>query len=224
MKSVNYDGIEVPLTGSHVVAPIREQILAGVYERPEIDAARALVRDGDRILELGTGMGVVTAILSRAAGPGGAIRTYEANPDMLASAADLFRRNDVINVEAVHGVLVTGGARVRRFHFAEFFPEGSLRLPGSKTGETEVPAFDLAEALADFRPDVLVCDIEGAEAELIPALNLSRLRAVIVELHPRRLSDTEVRSIYDHMLSGGLYPRIEHSGGTVVAFDRFQTR
>lgn len=221
--SINYHGVEVPLTGPHVAVPIREQLFADVYERPEIEAAKALIRKGDRVLELGTGMGVVTAILSRATGSDGVVRTYEANPDMLPPAADLFKRNGVTNVEAIHGVLVTDGAGVRLFHFAEFFPEGSLRQPGSKTGEVEVPAYDLQETLKEFNPNVLVCDIEGAEAELVPALDLSGLRSVVIELHPHRLTDAEIRTIYDHMIADGLYPRIEHSGGTVVAFDRFQT-
>ena len=222
-RFLEYHGVDVPLDGPHVAQIVRDALFGNVYEIPEIEAAEQIVRPGDRILELGTGMGIVTAILARAAGEAGLVRTYEANPEMIAPAAELFRRNAIGNVEARHGVLVPSDPGVRRFNFAEYFPEGSLREPGSKTGDVEVPAYGLKEAMDDFRPDVFICDIEGAEAEIVPALDTSGLRAAVVELHPAHLTDAEIKAIYDHMLADGLYPRIEYSGGTVVAFERIQT-
>lgn len=221
--SIDYHGVDIPLSGTHIAPPIRDQLFDDDYERHEINAAQALIEKGDRILELGTGMGVVTALLSRATGPRGRVLSFEANPHLIAPAAELFRRNSVTNVDAVHGVLVPEEGGTRRFHFAEYFPEGSLRMPNSKLGEIEVPAFNLTEVLSNFRPDILICDIEGAEADLIPAFDVTGLRAAVIELHPHRLSDVEIKAIYDRLIEAGLYPRIEFSAGTVVAFERLQT-
>jgi FkbM family methyltransferase len=219
--SVNVSGIEVSLLDEHIVPEIRRQIYLGEYEVPEITAARKLLRDGDKVLELGTGLGIVTAIIARNVGVSGKIRTFEANPRLLEPARKLFLRNAIHNVEAVHGVLIPGTTEgTRTFHFAKNFPEGSLRLPADAQGAVEVSAIPLAQVISSFRPDVLVCDIEGAEAELIPALDASGLRAAVIELHPHRLSRQEVAAIYDNLARQGLYPMIECSSGTVVAFER----
>lgn len=217
-RSITYRGIDVPLTGDHMIQPVVRQLFGDAYEVPEITALLAVVRPGDQVLELGTGLGIVTALAARAA-QGGKVLTFEANPALIAPAAALFAQNQIGNVEARHGVMTDGpGGGTLTFHLAEYFPEGSLAKKG--VGVIEVPTWSAAETVKDFRPDVLICDIEGAEGDLLPTLDLSRLRAAVIELHPHILSRPAVARIYDHLSRHGLYPAIEHSSGTVVVFQR----
>ncbi len=217
-KRIAYRGITVPLTGDHMIRPVVVQLFSDAYEVPEITALQAVVRPGDRVLELGTGLGIVTALAARAA-QGGKVLTFEANPALIAPAAALFSQNQIGNVEARHGVITDGpGGGTLSFHLAEFFPEGSLAKKG--VGVIEVPTWSAAETVKDFHPDVLICDIEGAEGDLLPALDLSSLRAAVIELHPHILSGTAVARIYGHLFQHGLFPAIEHSSGTVVVFQR----
>jgi hypothetical protein len=65
---------------------------------------------------------------------------------------------------------------------------------------------------------VLVCDIEGAEAELLPAGDWSGLRAAVVELHPQWIGQAGVQAVFDAMQRAGLtyFPRA--SQAKVVTF------
>ena len=84
-----------------------------------------------------------------------------------------------------------------------------------------VPAVQLNDVVAEFKPNVLVCDIEGGELELIPALDASGLRAVLMELHPDRLSGAQLAEIDAALAAHGLHPN--HSsplGGIVILYER----
>lgn len=224
-KSITYHGLSVPMQRPGMSPNIARHLDAGLYEAPEIRGVEAVVRAGDRVLELGAGLGIVTAIAARKAG-GGRVLSYEANPEMVEATRKFLADNGVSNVDLRGAVLspepVQTG-QMMTFYLAASFAEGSLR-GGSEAGgrRVEVPAESLAAIVAEFRPDVLVCDIEGAEAELVPALDAAGLRAAVIELHPDRLARREVARIYSSLAAHGLFPEIENSGGTVVTFSRVE--
>ena len=86
-KTLEYRGLLVPLSGGHVPEPIVAQLLADDYEAPELVGIEGLVQDGDRILELGCGLGVVSGLTSRMA-EGLEILSFEANPNLTDEALD----------------------------------------------------------------------------------------------------------------------------------------
>ncbi len=198
-----------------------EHLVCGIYERPEINGLGRAIRPGDRVLELGVGLGIITALSARAAGPTGRVRAYEANPNLLADTQAFFTANQITTVDLVNAVLVPeANPSPRRFHLAGSFAESSLMGANGRKpqGMVEVRAECLADVLADFRPDVLICDIEGAEAELLSRLPPSSLRAAVVELHPDRLTKAEIQSIHDAMAAQGLVRQEPTPGGTVIYY------
>jgi len=201
---------------------VLDHLIVGKYETPEILGLAQVVRPGDRVLELGAGLGIITALAARAAAPGGRVLAFEANPTLLKDTHDFWAENNIDNVELRHAVLVPENAGTRMFHLAASFAESSLLTPDAKNdqGAVEVPAERLGDVIADFQPDVLLCDIEGAEAELIPALEAPGLRAAVIEFHPDRLPRRDVAEIYDALIRQGLYPEPTAPGGTVVIFTR----
>ncbi|HMO08872.1 MAG TPA: FkbM family methyltransferase [Paracoccaceae bacterium] len=218
-----YHGLTVPLNRTGMNAEIVRAILSHSYEDPEIRGLRRVVRPGDRVLELGSGLGVVTALAARAAAPGGQVLSFEANPGMIPETRAFLQSHGISNVEIRHAVLIPGVApgETRDFHLASSFAVGSL-LGGTGRRSREViavPSEDLNATVAAFAPDVLLCDIEGGEADLIPALDASGLRAVVIELHPDRLSaatlDTIRAALARHGLTADPTP-----GGTVEVFTR----
>lgn len=220
---LRFQGLSVPIRRSGMNPAVVQQIYEGIYERPEIVGLTRIVRPGDRVLELGAGLGIISALAARAAGPEGRVRSYEANPSLLDDTRAFLTANGIVTVDLVHAVLVSDlNPAPRRFHLAESFAEGSLleKEGHDPTRTVEVPADSLAAVLADFRPDVLICDIEGAEAELLPALPQSSLRAVVVELHPNRLSPAQIQSIHDGMAAQGLHRQHPGPGGTVEVYVR----
>lgn len=206
---------------------VLDVLFAGSYERPEIEGLTRAVRSGDRVLELGSGLGIVTALAARAAGTTGRVTAYEANAGLILDTLEFFDLNQITNVDLVNAVLVPeANPAPRRFHLAESFAESSLMGAEGRNpiGMVEVQAECLADVLASFRPDVLICDIEGAEGELLPALPPSSLRAAVVELHPDRLTATQIQSIHDGMAAQGLHRQEPGPGGTVVLYARSEEK
>lgn len=221
--SIDYEGLTVPTQRSGMNREILIHLHDRLYERPEIAGLRRIVRPGDRVLELGSGLGIISALAARMAGPNGRVRSYEANFSLLDHTKAFLAANGMTTVDLVHGVLVNEQSPAPRlFHLAASFAEGSL-LPKSghdKAKTVEVPSESLSAVLADFRPDVLICDIEGAEVELLPSLPPSTLRAAVVELHPNRLTTAQIQSIHDAMAAQGLHRQEPNPGGTVVIYAR----
>lgn len=220
-SELTYEGLRVPIAGGHMTRQNAEAIYYGVYEQPEIRAVRDLVRPGDTVLELGMGIGIVTGIIARTVGPHGRVMTFEANPQLFDPAERLFKANAIANVEIRNGVLSADPqVSTAPFYLAEHYTESGLAAPKGVVQEVEVPVTHIGKLVAHLLPSVLVCDIEGAESDLIPAMDFSGCRAAIIELHPNLLTRQQVAVIYRHLDRHGLVPRIENSSGTVVAFER----
>lgn len=216
--TVVYQGLKVPLDTTLVTGPVLDALWKGVYEGAELRALGALMRPDDRVLELGAGMGVVSGAMARRH-PQSRFLSYEANPSLAPVIRALHQRNGITNVELRSALLAPGGGS-RAFRVHEHFTESSLVADTAQAAVVDVPVDDPAKIFAAFRPDLLLCDIEGGEEELIPVLPLASVRAVVIELHPTITARPGMARIYEALISAGLIPMIEHSSDTVVAFER----
>jgi FkbM family methyltransferase len=215
-----FHGLTVPMQGPHVTKPVWKHVWRGDYEWPELRALSALMRPQDRVLELGLGMGLVSGVLALRQ-PAARFTSYEANPALHERVADLHKQNGITNVEVRSAIVapLSSGA-TRRFQIHRNFTESSLAATAGKVAEVEVPVHDPVAVAAEIRPDLLICDIEGAEEELIPVLPMSGLRAAVIELHPQVVSRAGMARIFRSFLDAGLVPVVEQSSETVVAFER----
>ncbi|MEL6914874.1 MAG: FkbM family methyltransferase [Pseudomonadota bacterium] len=190
------------------------------YEVPELEAGTALLRSGDRMLELGTGLGIVSGILAKRF-PDCQFRTYEANASLLPHIRTLHTANGIENVDVHNAMLEPEPAeQTRPFYMHPYFTEGSIIETERSFEAADVPVLDLNAVIGEFDPTAIMCDIEGAEGIVIPKADLSRVRALILELHPKVLSRPSIKAIFDACSAHGLYPRVEHSSKQVVAFER----
>ena len=63
-------------------------------------------------------------------------------------------------------------------------------------------------------------DIEGAEASLLPMLDLTGLRGVMIELHPQYIGPLGVNAVFRAMMDAGLAYYARGSTQKVVCFRR----
>ena len=219
-KSVEYYGLTVPVSHNQIPRAVIKQLLQNAYEAPEINALTNLINEGDRILELGTGLGIVSGIASQIK-DNITIETYEANPNLIEHIHALHALNGIKNVQ-VNNAMLTPNPTVetRPFHLHQFFPEGSV-IETERTEDTiDVPVQDLNAVISRFSPSVLVCDIEGAEADIFSGADLNGIRAIILEIHPHLISRQAVKQIYDSCIAAELYPVQDLSDALVIAFKR----
>jgi FkbM family methyltransferase len=222
-KPIHYFGLNVPVDRTIMPIEVIRQLLVNDYELAEIKAVKALVSSADRVLEIGTGLGIVSSIAARIASEG-AVLTFEANPSLETNIRALHRLNLIKNVTPCQGTLRARPRQgVETFHLHKNFPESSLIASEESVGTVEVSARALSDVIAEFRPTVLLCDIEGGEAELLATSDLPGVRVVIVEIHPKVIPIAAIRQIFDNLMGQGFCPRVEHTRDQVVAFERVST-
>ena len=160
---------------------------AARYEREELAGALQVVGPEDRVLELGAGLGVVGAVTAKNATPE-RVLSFEANPELIPHIEALHRANGLEDViEVRNQVIVAGPDRPETvtFHLHKSYLGSSLvEAPNRQTRPVEVPTADWDTVLDDFRPTVLILDIEGGELELLRHAKLDGIRAVVIEFHP----------------------------------------
>lgn len=219
-ETIRYHDLSVPVSHDQIPEPVKKQLISNNYEVPEINALKGTIFDGDRILELGTGIGVVSGIASKLR-DNIVIESYEANPNLIEHIQTLHSINNIKNVQ-VHNAILTPNPAVESqpFYLHRYFPEASIVKSEFTKGAVDVPVKDFNLVVSEFSPSVLVCDVEGAEAEIFTGANLSGLRAIILEIHPHLISREAVKQIYDSCTAAGLYPVQEHSSALVVVFTR----
>ncbi len=216
-------GLRIPFDPALIDQKKRRALRRGDYERREIEAVKALVRPEDVVLELGGGLGYMSAFMAHNRKVG-EIHTYEANPALLPYIKQLHAANGVENV-TIHNALLGPRKGKARFHIRENFLASSLEEApqGEKSPVIRVEEIEVENAKAAvkaIRPSFLVCDIEGAEADILPLPDFSGLRGAVIELHPQWIGAAGVRAVFDAMHKAGLtfFPRV--SNKKVVAFLR----
>lgn len=138
------------------------------YKAEQMDCIAAAVETGDTVVNVGGGYGVSTVVAARHVGPSGRVVTFEPAGEVLGPLRETAEMNDVADrVELRHAAIGSPS-----------HPKGTIE------GAEVLPPSALPEC------DVLILDCDGAEAEIVPRLEI-RPRDLVVESHPRYGVDTE---------------------------------
>jgi FkbM family methyltransferase len=183
-----------------------DRINSARYEGDEIAASLALIREGDRVLELGAGIGLVGGVIARNRAVERII-SFEANPDLIPVARALYALNGLQTIELRNQLVLSGPDQPASlpFHIHGSYLGSSLLLGADRAKRTvEIPTADWAGIVADLRPTVLVMDIEGGELALLEHADLSGLRAVILELHPKAYGEDGTAACRKRLRQSGL--------------------
>ncbi|WP_241481138.1 FkbM family methyltransferase [Ruegeria sp. ANG-S4] len=185
--AANFSGLKVPHS-PFMNERRAERINAGRYEATEIHGALAVVKNSDRVLELGAGLGVVGGACALLAQPE-RILSFEANPNLIPHVQELYRLNGVNDrIEVRNQLVVSDSVRAESMTFFlhnSFL--GSSLLPAARktTREVEVPTVAFEDIKSELSPTVLISDIEGGELEFLENADLTGIRAVVIEFHPK---------------------------------------
>ncbi len=213
-------GMRFPKDGRIIQGRIRGALRQESYERKEADAALRNVRAGDVVMELGAGIGFMSTLVATQCKVAH-VHAFEANPHLLPYIRNLHAANGVENVTLHNAILGQGSGSVDFFVRQNLLASSMSPIEDSTVLTTEhVEVRDARTAMAEIAPNVLICDIEGAEVDVIPMFDLATLRAAIVELHPQWIGPEGVNTVFQAFMDAGMAYYARGSLGKVVVFRR----
>ncbi len=208
-------GIYLPLTNDIGFNTLR-WIVNGQYEHGEIDLIRQRIEPADRIMEIGTGLGFISAYCSKIVGSD-QVYSFEANPLNVEMAFRVFKKNNVR--PHLHNALLADCKGM-----IDFPVNRKSRLASSllKTSAeiVQVPQLSLNEIIESIRPNFLIMDIEGAEYDIFRLIRFQTIKKMQVELHPSILGEVKMSEIFDLLRSNGFVVDISMPDGRNFFFKR----
>jgi FkbM family methyltransferase len=224
---------EFELNGITLVVPdtmlnlhLRHKLGTGGYEGNEARSARTRVCKGNRVLELGGGLGYIAAICAQQTGPENVV-TVEANPELLEVARANLDRNGFDQVRIIFGAITGGKGKNETIGFdkRKIFWAGRLANESSHPGRVvNVPALSLPFLLDEVRPHVVIMDIEGAEEQMFDDPWPAYVQSVLLELHPNCYANSVIKQIVDCMSKSNMTYDPTVSRGNVLGFHRVREK
>lgn len=215
------DGVVFPKDRQLISEQVARAIESGRYEQEERKQLRKLLRRGDVVVELGTGLGVVSTVCAMDPRVKH-ITTIEANPALIPYARGVHRLNGVQKkvclINAVAQPAPTEDCVT--FYVRKNF-WGSSTTPGGQVREAlPVRVIDLNEIMTAVAPSILVVDIEGGEADLFDGLDMTTVRHISLEIHRNVLGGIGVAKLFNQLSAAGFHYDPRTSQGRVVTFTR----
>ncbi len=208
--------------GTEFVTPaILKAIESGQYEWQEALAAKRILRPDDRVLELGAGLGFLSSFVQSTT-PVAKYLAVEADARLLAHIRKTHTLNNIQNVELINAA-VTSSPEALSSGYMDFTQNRAFWASGPETEhgvKTRVSTIPFHDIVREQGVNVVLCDIEGGEWELLNEADLSAIRALSMEIHPAITGRKKIASMFDQIHAQGLLYDSTASNGQVVAFTR----
>ena len=181
VKTLTVRGVKVRTARGEIPKTVRSMLFKGTYEAHECDLVERVVRSGDRVLEIGAGIGLVSLVATRLCGEGH-VFSYEANPDL----EPVIRKNYRLNGWAPDLTMraVTSDGRDLPFFRSSNVVSSSVVDRSLAGDRIVVESLAINDLIDEHRPSVVIMDVEGSEVDLLSTADLSRVRTLIAEMHP----------------------------------------
>ncbi|MEJ8474058.1 FkbM family methyltransferase [Roseibium algae] len=186
------------------------------HELPELELILTCLEPEDKVLEIGSGVGMVATTCACICGARN-VTCYEPNPNTI----DVIRRNFDLNglkVDLRVRALTTKKGTVN-FYFSENIVSSSL-IDQAFGGETEVKCDDIGDVVKELQPTTIVMDVEGAEIDLLPKADLSSVKKIVVEMHPNIVGADKIQALHTHLENQGLLYKKDLCRSKVAYFER----
>jgi FkbM family methyltransferase len=176
-------------------------LLFNRHERTEAELVRYIAAPGDRVLELGSGLGFISILCAQICGPQHVV-TVEGNPAMYG----LLKRNLVLNncpLDARLAVVSLDGGPVQ-FQIADSMVSSSL-YQRDDTTQVSTDSISFRALVAEVKPTIIIMDIEGSEIDLLGTTELPSVRAIGVETHPHIVGQKAIAAMIERLRNMGFH-------------------
>lgn len=210
-------GLKFPKDRAYLTRKVSGLLRKNGYERALTDAALKATGAGDTVLDLGCGLGFVSGMLARRRKVA-AIHAYDGNATLLTYAEAMLATNGIKNVTLTHAVLGKRKSKVPFFVRTAFAASSLKPVKDEQAQETSVEMHNLKSTLTTLKPTVIICDIEGGEADLLDGASLKGVRHLVIKLHPDHIGHEGMRNVFQSVSAAGLAYDARTSSGRIVGF------
>lgn len=213
-------GIKFPRRPALMPPRVRQALKGHRYEWKEAEAVLKTVRPDDVVMELGGGIGFISSLIAthRAVDH---VHVFEANSVLADYIRETHALNEITNTTVHHAILGRRKGKADFYVRKQFVASSLDAKDGADVIRTEsVDVMNVKTAMKEIKPTFLVCDIEGAEVDLIPLMDLSTVRAAVIELHPQWIGADGVNAVFRAFMDAGLAYAAKQSNQKVVTFRR----
>ncbi|MES0879525.1 FkbM family methyltransferase [Roseibium sp. SCP14] len=198
-KRVTVGGIRLISDRTIVPKDIVKYLYDDSYEQDERILVEKYLKEGDRVLEIGAGIGLVSLTCARIVGVDNLL-SYEPNK----RTQDIIRQNFALNnlTPQLRNKAIALNAGQIEFFISDNVISSSL-IDRNLDQRQLIECDSMADVLAEFLPNVLVMDVEGAEVELLGQSDLSTVDKIVVEVHPHVVGADEVARMVSKLADKG---------------------
>jgi len=217
VEVLNVHGVVVPIEPGEVSPVIWQALSSGSYEAKEARTIKKAVKASDRVLELGSGIGIITSLIARISDV--AVWAFEANPATASLARRVLDANGHDNVVLSQGILSAGETGTFRFYVRKDLWMSSMdENQGPYESTISITSTNIDQFIADHGINVLVMDIEGAERDLLKQAELPGVERIFLELHDHLYGLAGIRDITHALAEKGFAYDPRGSHGPCVLF------
>ncbi|MGJ8616316.1 MAG: FkbM family methyltransferase [Sulfitobacter sp.] len=211
-------GMKFPKHADIIKGRVRSLLRKNAYEQKESEAALRVVKQGDVVIELGAGIGYMSTLVASKRKIK-SVHSFEANPHLIPYIQQVHAANGLTNAHVTNAILGPRKGSVDFYVRDNLLGSSMAVLEGEvDPPSTKVDVLNGKAAMKEIGANVLICDIEGAEVDLIPTLDLTGLRAAIIELHPQWIGPEGVNKVFKAFMDAGLAYYHRGSTNKVVCF------
>ncbi|CAN7708807.1 class I SAM-dependent methyltransferase [Phyllobacterium sp. LjRoot231] len=221
MGFLNVHGLEVPVSQSDVPAAIWSSLIDDSYRANAANLVVKTVQPNDRVLELGTGLGIICSLL--AGSDGVQVWSFEANPEVASLAERVIRANNRTNVIVAQGLPMPGPSRqITYYARAETWMSSFAKEHGPYAKAHSFSSIDVNDFIQQHNINFIVMNIGGAELEFVKHAHLKNIERIFLELHDHLYGLDGIRKITDELMDKGFVYNPRLSDGTGVTYSRLR--
>ncbi|NTJ41963.1 FkbM family methyltransferase [Agrobacterium larrymoorei] len=217
MEAFEVHGIVLPIAPDEVSPVIWAALKDGSYEAKEARSVLKAIKPGDRVLELGSGIGIITSIIAGIEDV--SVWAFEANPSTASLAERVIAANGRSNVSFSQGLLTASEPRTYPFYVRRDLWMSSMdEKQGPYESRIEISSENIDDFIFRHRINALVMDIEGAECDLLQHARMEGVERIFVELHDHLYGLEGVRTLTKALADKGYAYDPRGSRGPCVLF------
>lgn len=209
-----YRNVELELPRDILTPRILDAFEKNYYEGAEADEILHILQDGERVLEIGSAIGFLSTVVAKTGKPSRVI-AVEANPELVEISKRTFALNNV-NVDVHNEILGPEDGEGELFVHGDFWASSTRPWEGAR--RVTVPKRNFQKRLQEWKPTLILVDIEGGEETLFDGVDLSGVERIMLEVHQEVIGRTGMKRVFDILSAQNFHYDQWHSSKRIVTF------